>query len=155
MPKFLPSSKVAAAIVAALALLVLPMQGTLAEQNGSGNGNGGGGGEGGGGGPGTPAGYDFCIGPGPQGGNTNHGHQTCFKSSASGSTTEVSPSRCNGELGFWMAVPMPNGETFCVARSTAGFYGNVSGETCRIDVFRGAAKEGHLESTETIAGQCP
>jgi hypothetical protein len=40
-------------------------------------------------------------------------------------STELFPSRCNGELGFWEEpVVFQNGETFCIARSTADFYHN-------------------------------
>lgn len=159
MPSLFSSNKTALGILAALTLLLLPVQATTAEEGscggGGGGSEGGGGGNGGGGcgGPGTPPGYDFCIGPGPQGGNTNHGHQTCFKASSGNPSTELSPSRCNGELGFWVIIPMPNGKTFCVARSTADFYHN--GDSCRIDVYRGAAKEGNLESSTTVSGSCP
>lgn len=42
-----------------------------------------------------------------------------------GTSTELFPSRCNGELGFWEdPIVFQNGETFCIARSTADFYHN-------------------------------
>jgi hypothetical protein len=40
-------------------------------------------------------------------------------------STELFPDRCNGELGFWQEpIVFGNGETFCIARSTADFYHN-------------------------------
>jgi hypothetical protein len=67
-------------------------------------------------------------------------------------STELFPDRCNGELGFWQEpIIFGNGETFCIARSTADFYHNgtiVDGgsvDTCNVTVQKPVIvwKNGH------------
>jgi hypothetical protein len=73
------------------------------------------------------------------------------------SSTGLFPSRCNGELGFWQdPIVFQNGETFCIARSTADFYHN--------DGYLGGASctktfiwfwDGFHKHQKTVNGGCP
>jgi hypothetical protein len=73
------------------------------------------------------------------------------------SSTGLFPSRCNGELGFWQdPVVFQNGETLCIARSTADFYHN--------DGYLGATEctktviwfwDGFHKYQKTKPGACP
>ena len=54
----------------------------------------------------------------------SHKHYCNTSRLNSSSSTELFPTRCNGVLGFWYSVDFANGETFCIARSTADFYHN-------------------------------
>jgi hypothetical protein len=67
-------------------------------------------------------------------------------------STELFPSRCNGELGFWEEpVVFQNGETLCIARSTADFYHNGGlVPTCTVKYWH----DGHKVTT-TSDGACP
>jgi len=69
-------------------------------------------------------------------------------------STELFPSRCNGELGFWEdPVVFQNGETLCIARSTADFYGGSNlVPTCTVKYY--SHKQGQWIST-TSDGACP
>lgn len=73
------------------------------------------------------------------------------------SSTELFPSRCNGELGFWEdPIVFQNGETFCIARSTADFYhndGSLGGATCTKTVIW--FWDGFHKYQKTKPGACP
>lgn len=67
-------------------------------------------------------------------------------------STGLFPDRCNGELGFWYAVTFANGETLCIPRSTADFYGGSNSvPTCTSTQW---GEEGPGPST-TSDGTCP
>jgi len=107
------------------------------------------------GGPPDKPGYDNCIGPGLQGNNQNMGHRTCSRTNHSftaGGGGDF-PGRCNGELGYWTIVPMPNGKVFCVAKLTDFFHGPTDSPTCTVDVYKGNSN--NLEESATVPGVCP
>lgn len=67
-----------------------------------------------------PSGWDHCS----KGGGHYYCKKTTSRAASSPSSTEIAPSICDGQLGFWVSVPMPGGAEFCVAKSTADFYHN-------------------------------
>ena len=69
-------------------------------------------------------------------------------------STELFPSRCNGELGFWEdPVVFQNGETLCIARSTADFYGGSNlVPTCTVKHY---SFHQHQWISTTSDGACP
>lgn len=73
------------------------------------------------------------------------------------SSTGLFPSRCNGELGFWQdPIVFQNGETFCIARSTADFYhndGSLGGAVCtKTKIW---FWDGFHKYQKTVSGGCP
>lgn len=94
--------------------------------------------------------------PASAGGYSNH---ACHKRHCSGVRYDPSgsvglfPSRCNGELGFWLPVTFANGETLCIAQSTADFYHNGSLiPTCTTKSYN---RELHKKVYTTTDGACP
>jgi hypothetical protein len=67
-------------------------------------------------------------------------------------STGISPSRCNGELGYWHAIPMPGGKVFCVAASTADFYHNGSAAVYKIVIVDGGTTVETEYSCTTTTG---
>src|SRR5690242_14560479 len=59
-------------------------------------------------------------------GHHHHHHGKTGARHVDADSVGLFPSRCNGELGFWLPVTFANGETLCIAQSTADFYHNGS-----------------------------
>lgn len=89
-----------------------------------------------------------------------HGYsKTCHKKYCPGvrhilsDSVGLFPSRCNGELGFWLPVTFANGEVLCIAQSTADFYHNGSlVPTCTKKTYD---RELHKLVFTTTDGACP
>lgn len=102
----------------------------------------------------TPSGWDHC--------SKARGHFFCKKTTsvapASPSSTEIAPSICDGQLGFWVSVPMPGGAEFCVAKSTADFYhndGSPGGTSCTVAKIDAYGKDkGDIDWQKTFNGAC-
>ena len=89
-----------------------------------------------------PSGWDHCS----KGGGHYYCKKTTSRAASSPSSTEIAPSICDGQLGFWVSVPMPGGAEFCVAKSTADFYhndgwpGSTNCTVAKIDAYRNNVK---------------
>jgi hypothetical protein len=101
-----------------------------------------------------PSGWDHCS----KGGGHYYCKKTTSRAASSPSSTEIAPSICDGQLGFWVSVPMPGGAEFCVAKSTADFYhndgwpGSTNCTVAKIDAY--GKDKGDIDWQKTFNGAC-